>query len=207
MVSQRSVGEGVVTFFADATPLTNAAFVSADNAVAVMGLVRAWPQVVEFAGGLTGAGADSPYEALVNAKLGPVLMQIALLMLVLYLARGIPFATLRDPPEAGRRCFLDHLSALGRVFQRAGARQHALHHYASWALGKLNDRVRPGQRMSIIELGTALSKRTGRPQAEVMETLAEAATARNQPGSPVSGDELKVQRQLERLVIETGGNK
>lgn len=207
MVSQRTLGDGVVTFFPDLTPLSNASLVSADNAIFVMSLVRAWPQTVEFAGGLTGAGADSPYEALLNAKLGPVLLQIALLMLMLYLARGIPFATLRDPPETGRRRFLDHLTALGRVFQRAGARQHALHHYSAWALGKLNDRVRPGQRMSIIELGALLAKRTGRPQSEVIETLAEAATARNQPEGPVSGDELKIQRRLEALVIETGGNK
>lgn len=207
MVSRLSVGDGTVTFFADIAPLTNAALVSADNAVALLAMLQAWPKTVEFAGGLTGQGAESPYEALLNAKLGPVLLQIALLMLVWYLAHGIPFATLRDPPEAGRRRFLDHLVALGRVFQRAGARQHALHHYAAWALGRLNERVRPGQRMSIIELGTALAKRTGKPQSEVLETLAEAATARNQPDRPVSGDELKVQRRLEALVIEIGGNK
>lgn len=207
LVSRRRVGDGTVTFFPDLAPLSNAALVSADNAVVVMALVGAWPKTVEFAGGLTGAGAESPYQALMNAKLGQVLLQIAILMLVWYLAHGMPFATLRDPVAAGRRRFLDHLTALGRVFQRAGARQHALHHYAAWALGKLNDRVRPGQRMSVIELGSALAKRTGRPEADVIRTLAEAATARNQPDAPLSGDELGVQRRLEALVIATGGNK
>jgi hypothetical protein len=162
---------------------------------------------VEFAGGLTGAGAESPYEALFNAKLGPLLLQIALLMFVWYLSRGIPFATLRDPKDTGRRRFLDHLAALGSVFQKANARQYALHHYAAWALSKLNERVRPGQRMSIIELGTALAKRTGRPQARVLEVLADAASAKNQVDGPPSGDELEVQKTLEAFIIETGGAK
>lgn len=205
MVSQRNIGQGSVTLFADASLLTNASMLSKDNAFVLMGMVYAFPAQIEFAGGLTGTGAQSPYEALVNAKLGQLLLQIALLMLVLYLARGVAFATLRDPPEAGRRRFLDHLEALGRVFQRARASHYALHHYAAWALTKLNDRVRPGQSLSVIELGSALAKRTGKPEREVISILADAATARSHADEPATGEELRVLKQLEAFVTETGG--
>ncbi len=213
----KQVGMGSVLVLADADLLSNAALASQDNALVISSLIASPDTTIEFAGGLTGAGAPSPYEALYNAKLGLVILQLALLLVVLYWSRGAAFGKLRDPVERGRRDFIDHIHALGRVLARSKGSGHALSSYSHWALERLHERIRPGARLSLIELSEAIAKRTGRKPGDVMRILAEAASSRQSDG-PVSDrnparpsgrgqEDLQTLKELESLLLETGGTR
>jgi hypothetical protein len=187
--------------------LSNASLATADNALVFASLFPT-PDVLELAGGLTGAGTESPFQALGNAKLGLLLLELALLLLVFYWMRGIAFGRLQDRSAGSRRQFSEHVSTLGQVLARAKAGGHALANYAAWALERLHERIRPGTRMSVIQLSEAIARRTGKTQAEVLRVLAEAASAREAgTGTANTKVDLETLKALEALVLEAGGVK
>jgi hypothetical protein len=205
LVSRKRVGQGEVIFLSNADLLANASLAAKDNASIVLGVLSGHG-TVKFAGPMAGAGTESPYEALADARLAPLLWQGLLFLLVLYMARGMAFRPFRDPEPDRRQQFVRHVHALGRAYARSKAASFALSSYATWAIDRLKERLRPGARPSLSELAEAVAKRTGRPPNEVLAVLAEAATSKGtQAGS--RDHDLQTLRQLEKLVMETKGTR
>ena len=109
-----------------------------------------------------------------------------MLLALLFLWKGRAFARLRDPPAEARRAFADHARALGLAYARARASRHVTGLYAVWALERLRERVHRAGRQGLIPLAEAIAARTGRPEAEVMSVLVEAAGARDEAAPPSS---------------------
>jgi len=198
------IGKGAFVALPDADLMTNAALVAKDNAYFWTGLLG-HASVVELVGPWTGAGAATPFEAMSNTRLTPVLIQILLLLLVAYLWRGAHFGTPRDPPHESRRAFAEHVRALGVVYAKARASRLVLSAYAGWVLDRLRERLQPGTDSTLHALAHAVAERTGRGEGDVMRILVEARTARDTSvradGSP---EDLSVMRELELLLQETG---
>ncbi len=205
LVAQRQLDQGDVTFLSNADLFANASMAAANNAPIMLGLLGEHG-TVKFAGAMAGAGTESPYEALADARLAPLLWQGLLVLLIFYFGRGAAFRPARDPEQDRRQEFIRHIHALGRAYSRGKAASHALRSYAAWALDRLKERVRPGTRMSLVELAESVAKRTGRPQNEVLEVLAEAATSKGNQSAARERD-LSTLRQLEKLVMETKGTR
>ncbi len=205
LVSRKRVGLGEAIFLSNADLLANASLAARDNASIVLGVLSGHG-AVKFAGTMAGAGTESPYEALADARLAPFLWQGLLFLLVLYMAQGIAFRPLRDPEPDRRQQFVRHVHALGRAYARGKAASFALSNYATWAIDRLKERLRPGTRPSLSELADAVAKRTGRPPNDVLAVLAEAATRKGtQTGS--REQDLQTLRKLEKLVMETKGTR
>jgi hypothetical protein len=62
--------------------------------------------------------------------------------------------------------------------------------------------------MSVFELAEAVAQRTGKDQRHVLKTLVEASTAKSRPANaPPEPQDLETLKDLESLVIKTGGAK
>lgn len=204
----RGVGKGHVVVLADAHLLTNAALAVPDDGAFLVDLLRETGGSFELVDGrvrdLAGdGGASDPFDAMARAELTPVIGQLLVLVLLLYLWRGVHFGRPRDPPPPSRRRFSEHVEALAQQYQRAGARRHALHLYAGWALERVHERF-GGQRRGLHHLARRIAARTGQGETEIMRTLAEAHHARDDVhdghGSP---EDLQVLRELGRLIDTT----
>ncbi|WP_437533931.1 DUF4350 domain-containing protein [Sorangium sp. So ce726] len=178
----RRLGQGKVVVVADDRLVSNVSLAAPDNAQLFLDLLRFSPPAaeVEIVDEWTGVGAETPFAAVREARLWPVIAQLFLLLALLYLWKGSAFARLRDPPPAGRRAFADHARALGLAYRRARASRHAAGLYASWALDRLRERVHRSGRRGLIPLAEAIAARTGRPESEVMRALVEASGARDE---------------------------
>jgi hypothetical protein len=179
-------GEGHIVVFADDRLFTNAALAVRDNAAFLVRLFESMPgpRQVELGDAWTGVGASTPFAAVAHAELVPVILQLFALLALLYLWKGTPFARLRDPPAETRRAFADHARALGLAYGRARASKHVVGLYATWALDRLRERVQRSGRQGLSPLAEAISTRTGRPEAEVMRVLVDAACAREEAAPP-----------------------
>jgi hypothetical protein len=107
-------------------------------------------------------GADSPAETISNTRLTPSILQLlALLVLLLPVARR----PLRPPratrPSRSRRHFAEHVEALGQQYARARASRHALRLYATWALDRLRDKTLTSRQPGLYALAQAIAGRTG----------------------------------------------
>lgn len=80
--------------------------------------------------------SESPLEAMANAKLLPIVLQCLALFLALALWLGTPFRPLRDPREAGRRSFAEHVRALGAHYAHNRGSRRAAAAYAQYLLAK-----------------------------------------------------------------------
>jgi len=204
-VARKPLGVGSVVVLPSADLFTNVSMLSADNASFVSALLADVDEV-EFVGAWTGAGASTPFEAVANTRLTPALVQLFLLLAVLYVWKGAHFGRPRDPPPRSRRAFVEHVRALGLTYARAQAARHVLASYGEFALDKLRERMRPGSDTSLHGLSRAIAERTGRPEGAVMSALVEARTAREDAGrSGRAQEDLETMREIERLLIETGG--
>lgn len=205
-VVARALGRGNVVVMPSSDLISNAAMASDDHAFAILELVFGSPKVVVFVDTWTTIGEDSPFAAVANGKLNPFLIQLFVMMSVLFWWKGRHFARPRSPPGSQRRAFREHVEALGAQYAKARASRLALGMYASWAMDRLRERCQPGGRRGLMPLAAAISARTGRDERVVMRLLVECESARENyaaPGEPA--EDLKMMRQLEALLAETGG--
>jgi len=140
------IGEGVVLGLADSQLLWNGALVDPDNERFLGDLfyfgqsVLGWPLTASIRLQLAttaGSSDPSPARALANANLLPFVLQLLFFWVLVALWKGYPFGPLRDPPEEGRLRFSDHVSALGRRYERAGASRYAASAYAQLWLARM----------------------------------------------------------------------
>lgn len=203
---------GFAIVLADDHLFTNAALAVPDNGAFLVELMLDVGGPFELVDGqlrdLVGdGGADDPFDAMERAELTPVIAQLLALVLLLYFWRGAHFGRPRDPPPPSRRRFAEHVEALAQQYQRAGARRHALHLYAGWALERVQERF-GGQRRGLHHLAGRIAARTGQDETEIMRTLVEAHHARDDVhdghGAP---EDLQVLRDLGRLIDTPTGSK
>lgn len=181
------LGSGRAYVFAERALFTNIAFTVADNAAfAVAFLDDTGKDDIEICDMWTGAGAGSPLEAMDQANLTPVIAQLLALALLFLIWRGAHFGRPRDPLARSRRAFADHVQALGHIYHRAKASEHALGNFAAWAIERLRERYYRGTRSGLSPLAEAIATRTGRNETEVMRVLVEAQSARESSGPPSS---------------------
>jgi hypothetical protein len=190
VVTEREVGDGRIVMIADERLLTNAALTVDDDATFLLSLLYRSAfepdRSVEVCDAWTGAGAKTPLDSISRANLTPFLIQLMVLLALLFLWKGRAFARLRDPPAEARRAFADHARALGLAYRRAKATRHVVGLYAVWALERLRERVHGSGRQGLIPLAEAIAARTGRPLADVMRVLVDAAGARDEAAPPSS---------------------
>jgi len=134
----------------------------------------------------TGAGAGSPLDSMRKARLTPVIAQLLALALLFLVWKGAHFGLPRDPPARNRRAFADHVRALGNIYARAKASEHALGNFSAWAIERLRERFYRGTRSGLSPLAEAIAARTGRSENEVLRVLVEAQSARESSGPPSS---------------------
>ena len=89
-------------------------------------------------------------------------------------------------PQRSRRAFADHVQALGHVYQRAKASEHALGNFSAWAIERLRERYYKGTKSGLSPLAEAIAARTGRSETDVLRVLVEAQSARETSGPPSS---------------------
>ncbi|MCB9701262.1 MAG: DUF4350 domain-containing protein [Myxococcales bacterium] len=205
------LGDGLLVVLADDRLLTNGALAIPDNGEVLVGLVSALGDRVELVeGGVRDlaieGGADDPFEAVARAHLTPAILQLLALALLLFLWRGAHFGRPQDPPPPSRRRFAEHVQALARHYERAGARRHALRLYAGWAMERIVERhgggVGGGAPRGLHRLARRIAARTGQDETAVMRLLAEAQHAQSAPDDDHRGDaeDLRVLRELGDLV-------
>jgi hypothetical protein len=196
------LGQGTLLVLPNSDLLSNASLVTADNAFFVLGLLGD-ARTIDVVGRWTGAGSTTPFAAIKNTKLTPVLLQLVLLLLAIGLWRGARFGAPRDPPERSRRAFEEHVRALGLVYARARATRLALANYSAWALERLRERLDPSMDPSLHGLAAAIAARTGRAEGGIMHLLVEARSAKDDPARDTSTpDDLQTMRDLDRLMVE-----
>lgn len=203
-----SRGMGRVYVLADDSLFTNASLAVGDNGLFLgqwlesaanggrVELVDAWAQ----------AGADDPLESVSNSHLTPAILQLMALILVLYLWRGRHFGKPRDPTPPSRQSFVLHARAMGQQYGRARASHHAAKAYSLWVLDRLRDQFPLAARNGLSGIAAALSRRSGRDETDVMRLLVEAHSAMSGATDGSPEEELKLIRDLGRLLRESRGN-
>lgn len=152
-VALLDVGAGVVVAIADPTLLWNGAFVHPDNERFLGELVylgqslEGWPvntparvQLATAAAASapsSGGGGNNPLGAMANAGLLLFVLQLVATWTLAGVSRGWPFAPLRDPPDAGRLSFVEHVNAIGTRYWRSRDSGYALKQYASLWVARL----------------------------------------------------------------------
>jgi hypothetical protein len=218
-------GEGEVLVLADAQLFTNISLTVGDNPELLVRLLQ-YRGKVEISDPLTGAGSQTPLEALHRARLTPLMVQLLVLLILFVLWKGTAFGKPREPAEHRRRSFADHVSALGTQYARANASQHALGAYSAWALERLRERVPRGRRRGMDELAAELAARSGRSALDVAGLLHEAQAASDmvapasyrpeslrgkdvmyQPGLDDAGHRVVLMRQLAQLLEDVGSER
>ncbi len=180
-------GTGRAFVFAERALFTNIAFTVADNAAFVTGFLDDLDRDdIEIVDVWTGAGAGSPLESIRRARLTAVIAQLLALALLFLVWKGAHFGLPRDPPARTRRACADHVKALGNVYARAKASEHALGNFSAYAIERLRERFYRGQRSGLSPLAEAIAARTGKDETQVMRVLVEAQSARESSGPPSS---------------------
>ena len=219
--AQRELNNGMVMVFADMQLFTNVAMATADNAELLL-ILLAGHDKVELVDPWIELGAKNPLESVANAKMIPLLLQLAALLVLFLFWKGRAFGTLRDPVEEKRRSFADHVRALGLQYARARASHHALGAYSQWAIERLRDRVPRGKQRNIDELAEMLAARAGMRAQAVVEVLSKAQAASDQAAprsfranstvvpttvpTPAPVQELQLLRQLNELMAAVSGS-
>lgn len=206
---------GTVFILADDQLLTNMSVAVPDNAEALLEILAlAGPkfelidgEIRRFKGGDGGGGSSTPFAAIDQANLTTALLHLFAFILALYLWRGIHFGRPRSSAPAHRRRYAEHIEALAGHYHRAGAKRHALRHYATWALERLQETFGRGS-AGLHRLGHRIARRTGRDETEVMRTLVEAWDARDDRHDDTgTAEDLACMRELGRLTEATRGKR
>lgn len=176
-------GEGEIIAFENDDFFTNIAMSVEDNARAMATMAHRYDErSVQICTAWTGSGSSSPLDAMRNADLTPLIVQLLVFVVLLVLYRGIAFGRLRDSEARGRRASVDHVRALGSHYARAQATGHAWQAYAAWALDQIDLRL-PGQRRRGLQAtASAIAARTQWPETEVITLLIAASDAANRNG-------------------------
>jgi hypothetical protein len=203
-VATRRFGQGSITFFADDTLLRNATLSVGDNAYVAVSLLNQPGRVLELIGPWTGAGSSSPFGAIRQAGLAPLVWALLAYGLLAAWHYGAAFGKRRDPIVEPRRAFVDHVRALGASYARAHASRFALGVYGSWAADRLRERLNGGQAVGLIDLSAAAARRAGLSEAAVVTMLADVREAQEDGEGRAPSDLAKLD-ELEKLVSKTGG--
>jgi hypothetical protein len=123
---------------------------------------------------------SDPISALVRAGLGLALVHSLGLVLVLFLAKGVRLGRPVPTRPPARRAFVEHVRAVGALYDRADLASHALAAYGRFALERLRARLPRGEH----DLAAFLATRSGRSR-EACEALVKRAR----------GDEAALARQ------------
>jgi hypothetical protein len=203
------VEEGDVIVLADGYLLTNAALAAADNARFLVLLFNQLGKAAQFVDEATGQAPPTPLASVARGKLAPLLLQLTMLLGLFFWFKGRAFGTLRDPPLANRRAFVEHARAVGLQYAKARAKRYAFALYAGYALDRLRERVQVGGRRGLLGLAESVARKTGRNEGEVMRLLVEAQSARDATASQsgVSQEDLSLMSALGSLLRETGGSR
>lgn len=118
-----------------------------------------------------------PLAALVRAGLGLALVHAAALVAVLYAAKGARLGKPSPARPPARRAFVEHVRAVGALYDRAELSTHALAAYGRFALERLRGRLPRGEH----DLAAFLATRAGRPR-EVAAAMVRAAQGEPPPG-------------------------
>ncbi len=201
--------QGGVTVFADDRLFTAGALMLHDNPEFLVRFLRELDsREIEFADGLLEAGAKNPAEALANARLTPLILQLLGLLAIFYLCRGVRFGRPHDPPQRSRRQFSEHAEALGGQYARARASHHASGLYAAWAIDRLREKTLTSRTPGLYPLAQAIASRTGDDEGRVMQLLVEAKALRDDTPTAApaaTGGDFQVMQELARLVALVGG--
>jgi hypothetical protein len=208
LVARAHRGEGAIVVVSDPDFISNASMAAGDPARVLLPLLGSPKRVAVIDRFLRAEGAKDPYRAVAHSGLAPALLHGLAWLVLLAFALGKSFGTPRDPVEPPRRAFSDHVRAVGRLYELAGASRHALGIYAAWALEQLNARLRPGGTQRMLELSSAVSQRTRRPEGKVAAVLANASDARDRPhGANAPPEDLGALRSLNAFLQEIGGRR
>ena len=208
LVAKSHKGEGAIVVISDPDFISNASMAAGDPARALLPLLGSPKRVAVIDRFSRAEGAKDPYRAVAHSGLAPALSHALAWLVLLSFALGKSFGTPRDPVDPPRRAFSDHVRAVGRLYELAGASRHALGLYAGWALEQLNTRLRPGGTQRMLELSSAVAQRTRRPEGKIAAVLANASDARDRPHGPNAPlEDLDVLRNLDAFLHEIGGRR
>ena len=168
-------------------------------------MLRDWTTSIELAGDLTGLVSQNPVQSVQRGRLGPVLLQLAAVLLLFFVCKGARFGRAVPEKSRERREFAEHVGALGLHYARARGERAALGFLGAYAVERLRERLGRHVDRSLSGLAEAVSARTGRPVGEVMRMLLEARDAAK--GVPADKDarDLQTAFELAKLLEETGG--
>jgi hypothetical protein len=196
--------EGSITFIPEREFLTNASLSVADNASIAAELLLGPEGTTELVGPWTGDGSQSPVQAIKQAGLLPVMLQLLALALLLALRQGTSFGVRRDVLTRSRRAFADHVRAVASTYARANASRLASGHYGLLLIDQLRERTCPGQRPTLLQLAAAVARRVRRPETEIVQLLVEAKSSFDEQNDG-QGVNHKLIRELEQLSLQAGG--
>ncbi|MFT7519544.1 MAG: hypothetical protein ACI9MC_001686, partial [Kiritimatiellia bacterium] len=137
---------------------------------------------------IAGQSSESPIGSLLNARMLPLVGQLMFLLVVVALWRGWPFARLRDPPQAGRQDFADHVRALGQRQFGVGASRHAARSLAELAL------LRGGASKL-----HAVAVRAGHSALQATEFVARLEALVEEPDGPDTPNDIELMEELWRI--------
>jgi hypothetical protein len=180
--------DGELVVLADRRLLANGAMAVPANARLAVALAReiaGTGNQISYGALSASTAAESPATSFLNAGLLPFLLQLLLVLIVVFLGRGLAFGALRDRTQTGRRAFSEHVSALGQQFARIRGSRFAASLYASWIFERLRARLgRSVDTHDLAAVANLVSQRTGYPEAEVRASLEAADEMRRMPGGP-----------------------
>jgi len=164
--------------------------------------------------------SPNPLSSVSRGRLAPALAQLALVVLLFFVARGAHFGRPRDAVLSRRRAFAEHARAVGLQYARGRAARHALGLYGTFALERLRERLRLAGGKGLGALAEAVSRRSGRPLGEVMRLLLEARPdpepgrvpagspgVREEPRALAVAADLSTLREVATLLSEGGGSR
>jgi hypothetical protein len=191
-------GEGGVLVTSEAAPLSNGSLQSSAFAAvvtrALLDLLPAGDTVVfaEYHQGIEGRGLFSEtFRMARSTPVGRVLLDLAAVAVVLLLLSGRSFGAPGPEPETDRRSPLEHVEALGHIYENAHADRAVARRLVLGAVRRSGQR--PGGAETELEILEAWS---GRPELASHTRLAMAALRREPP------DLVRLSSALDAIVDE-----
>jgi hypothetical protein len=193
----RRLGRGTIIAVSDPGLFSNARLEVAGHARLILNIVQAHAGkgmvlVDEFHHGHGYQGAFSRY--LKGTAVPWVLIQAALAFLAFLVARGTRFGAPVPPPEAARASSLEYVSALGDLYQRAGARGLAAEALAGSVRRNLAASLGVRHGEEVARLATRAASRLG-----VKEGLARACLVPGKAATASDEGLLKFARAVHRI--------